>query len=39
MHDPTGYRAARAAEALVDGHVRLTLGPLAMARIDEDGAP
>ncbi len=39
MHDPAGYRAAGNEEELADGHLRLTLRPLALARIDEIDAP
>ena len=39
MRDPADYRATGAEEELIAGHLRLTLGPLALARIDETGPP
>jgi hypothetical protein len=38
MHEPSGYRADSAMEELLDGHIQLTLGPLALVRIDDIGA-
>jgi hypothetical protein len=39
MHDPAGFRATSMQQELVDGHLQLKLGPLALARIDEAGPP